>query len=56
MALEIMDTMFKPQKYRLVYFLSYLYIFTLTLPHSIAVQLAFPGRSLKNGAHSFLPD
>ena len=52
MALEIMDALFKPQRYRFTYFLAYLYIFTLTLPHSIAVQLAFPTRSLKSGTVS----
>ena len=41
--------MFVPQNYRYIYFLSYLYIFSLTIPHSTAVQLAWPQISLKNG-------
>lgn len=49
MALEIMDAMYKPEKYARAYFWSYLYIFSLTMPHSISVQLAYPTASLKNG-------
>lgn len=41
--------MFVPENYRYVYFYSYLYIFSLTIPHSAAVQLAWPTVSLKNG-------
>ena len=42
MALEIMDSMFKPEQYSPVYLGSFFYIFSLTLPHSIAANLAFP--------------
>jgi hypothetical protein len=55
MALEIMDAMNHPKRYRWIYLFSYFYIFTLTLPHSISVQLAFPQRSLKNGSPSLPP-
>ncbi len=42
MALEIMDSMFKPEQYGGVYLGAFFYIFSLTLPHSIAANLAFP--------------
>ena len=42
MALEIMDSMFKPEQYGQVYLGSFFYIFSLTLPHSIAANLAYP--------------
>ena len=41
-ALEIMDSMFKPEQYGGVYLGAFFYIFSLTLPHSIAANLAFP--------------
>jgi hypothetical protein len=41
-ALEIMDSMFKPEEYGPVYLGSFFYIFSLTLPHSIAANLAYP--------------
>eukprot|EP00884_Botryococcus_braunii_P014760 jgi/Botrbrau1/23285/Bobra.0102s0028.1 len=37
-----MDSMYVPERYNRVYFNSFLYIFTLTLPHSISVNVAFP--------------
>ncbi|KAK9807413.1 hypothetical protein WJX73_002744 [Symbiochloris irregularis] len=46
---EIMDAMFVPQNYRKIYIYSYIWIALLTIPHSTAVTLAFPGLSLKNG-------
>ena len=46
---EIMDTMFTPQHYRRIYVYSYLWIALLTIPHSTAVTLCFPGISLANG-------
>jgi hypothetical protein len=54
---EIMDTMFKPEKYPPVYFSAFLYVFTITMPHSISVNLAFGNNVLKNGvglSHEFL--
>lgn len=42
MALEIMDSMFKPEGYGGVYLGAFFYIFSLTLPHSIAANLAYP--------------
>jgi hypothetical protein len=46
---EIMDSMFKPEKYDRVYLSAFLYVFTLTLPHSIAVNLAFGDNVLHQG-------
>lgn len=37
-----MDSMFNPEQYGPVYLGSFFYIFSLTLPHSIAANLAFP--------------
>ncbi|CAK0736775.1 hypothetical protein CVIRNUC_000801 [Coccomyxa viridis] len=48
-ALEIMDSMFKPEQYGGVYLGAFFYIFSLTLPHSIAANLAFPHKVLLNG-------
>ena len=45
MALEIMDSMFKPEQYGGVYLGAFFYIFSLTLPHSIAANLAFPHKA-----------
>ena len=44
-----MDAMWVPSKYRKAYLTSFFYIFVLTLPHSISVQLAYPDANLKNG-------
>ncbi len=49
MALEIMDSMYRPERYSRIYFLSYLYIFFLTLPQSIAVTVVYPDAALNNG-------
>ncbi len=46
---EIMDSMFKPEKYDRVYLSAFLYVFTLTLPHSISVNLAFGDNVLHQG-------
>ena len=35
--------------YRRIGFLAFLYIFTLTVPHSTAVQLVYPTNNAKNG-------
>lgn len=40
-TVEIMHAMWKPQKFKKVYFLATLYIFTLTLPSAIAVYWAY---------------
>jgi auxin influx carrier (AUX1 LAX family) len=48
-ALEIMDSLFEPVKYKKTYFHGYLYIFSLTLPHSLAVQVTWPTQALANG-------
>ncbi len=44
-----MDSMFAPEKYTNVYWYSFLYIFTLTMPHSVAVQTAWPDQAVNNG-------
>ena len=44
-----MDAMWAPAKYSRAYLVSFFYIFFLTLPHSISVQLAYPDANLKNG-------
>eukprot|EP00884_Botryococcus_braunii_P009818 jgi/Botrbrau1/18838/Bobra.177_2s0003.1 len=49
LALEIMDSMFKPERYDRVYLSAFLYVFTLTLPHSISVNLAFGDNVLHQG-------
>ncbi|GBF87481.1 hypothetical protein Rsub_00192 [Raphidocelis subcapitata] len=49
MALEIMDSMFVPEGYTNVYLWSFFYIFSLTLPHSVAVQVTWPDQAIKNG-------
>ena len=52
MALEIMDSMFKPEQYGGVYLGAFFYIFSLTLPHSIAANLAFPHKASPTTAFS----
>lgn len=47
---EIMDSMFVPEGYTRVYAWSFLYIFSLTLPHSTAVQVTWPDQAITNGA------
>uniref|UniRef100_A0A383V9J1 Amino acid transporter transmembrane domain-containing protein n=1 Tax=Tetradesmus obliquus TaxID=3088 RepID=A0A383V9J1_TETOB len=55
-AIEIMDSMFVPEGYTRVYWWAFLYIFSLTLPHSTAVQLAWPDQALHNGnVYGILP-
>ena len=44
--------MWVPAKYSRAYLVSFFYIFFLTLPHSISVQLAYPDANLKNGEES----
>ena len=52
--MQIIDAMWKPSAYDWVYPLSYLFTFSIATPHSILVQLAFPGLNLKQGAASTL--
>ena len=52
--MQIIDAMWKPSAYDWVYPLSYLFTFSIATPHSILVQLAFPGLNLKQGAMSTL--
>ena len=53
-CVQIIDAMWKPSAYDWVYPLSYLFTFSIATPHSILVQLAFPGLNLKQGATSTL--
>ncbi|DBA99393.1 TPA: Lymphocyte transmembrane adapter 1 [Trebouxia sp. C0006] len=48
-SFEVMDGMNVPKKYRWIGFVSFLYIFTLTVPHSTAVQLVYPKNNAKYG-------
>eukprot|EP00891_Asterochloris_glomerata_P002298 jgi/Astpho2/2298/gw1.00040.45.1_t len=48
-SFEVMDSMNTPKHYRRIGFLAFLYIFTLTVPHSTAVQLVYPTNNAKNG-------
>ena len=52
-ALEIMDSMFKPEQYGGVYLGAFFYIFSLTLPHSIAANLAFPHKANPGHIYTF---
>lgn len=52
---EIMDSMFVPEGYSKVYYWSFLYIFSLTLPHSTAVQITWPDQAVKNGTRTPSP-
>jgi auxin influx carrier (AUX1 LAX family) len=47
---EIIDAMWGPSNYDWVYPLSYLFTFAIAAPHSVLVQLSFPGANLKQGA------
>jgi hypothetical protein len=51
---EIMDAMWVPEGYTSVYGWSFLYVFSLTLPHSTAVQVAWPDQAITNGAACLL--
>ncbi len=48
---EIIDAMWSPSKYDIVYPLSYLFTFTIAAPHSVLVQLSWPVENLAQGAH-----
>ncbi|URE00350.1 auxin transporter-like protein 1 [Musa troglodytarum] len=49
---EIMHAMWKPRKFKYIYFLATLYVFTLTLPSAAAVYWAF-GDQLLNHSNAF---
>ncbi|XP_076945497.1 auxin transporter-like protein 4 [Bidens hawaiensis] len=51
-TVEIMHAMWKPRKFKYIYFLATLYVFTLTLPSSAAVYWAF-GDQLLNHSNAF---
>jgi auxin influx carrier (AUX1 LAX family) len=46
-SFEIIDAMWGPSNYDWVYPLSYLFTFAIAAPHSVLVQLSFPGANLK---------
>ncbi|EIE20383.1 hypothetical protein COCSUDRAFT_30594 [Coccomyxa subellipsoidea C-169] len=55
-SFEIIDAMWAPSKYDLVYPLSYLFTFTIAAPHSMLVQLAFPTENLaQDNVYGVLP-
>ncbi|KAF7825555.1 auxin transporter-like protein 2 [Senna tora] len=55
-AWEIMHAMWKPKKFKFIYLLATLYVFTLTLPSAAAVYWAFGDRLLDHSnAFSLLP-
>ncbi|KAG8649420.1 hypothetical protein MANES_08G090700v8 [Manihot esculenta] len=51
-TVEIMHAMWKPQKFKYIYLLATLYVFTLTLPSASAVYWAF-GDELLNHSNAF---
>ncbi|PWA69732.1 Amino acid transporter, transmembrane [Artemisia annua] len=51
-TVEIMHAMWKPRKFKYIYLLATLYVFTLTLPSSAAVYWAF-GDELLNHSNAF---
>ncbi|OIW01199.1 hypothetical protein TanjilG_10360 [Lupinus angustifolius] len=51
-TVEIMHAMWKPQKFKYIYLMATLYVFTLTLPSSAAVYWAF-GDELLNHSNAF---
>ncbi|KAF8022037.1 hypothetical protein BT93_G2235 [Corymbia citriodora subsp. variegata] len=51
-TVEIMDAMWKPRKFKYIYLLATLYVFTLTIPSATAVYWAF-GDKLLNHANAF---
>lgn len=53
---EIMHAMWKPQKFKYIYLVATLYVFTLTLPSATAVYWAFGDQLLTHSnAFSLLP-
>lgn len=49
---EIMHAMWKPQKFKYIYLMATLYVFTLTIPSATAVYWAF-GDELLNHSNAF---
>lgn len=49
---EIMHAMWKPQKFKYIYLIATLYVFTLTIPSASAVYWAF-GDELLNHSNAF---
>jgi auxin influx carrier (AUX1 LAX family) len=55
-TIEIMHAMWKPAKYKYVYIACCFYVFSITIPHSLAVYWAFGDELLhKNNAFAVLP-
>ncbi|XP_022992900.1 auxin transporter-like protein 1 isoform X1 [Cucurbita maxima] len=55
-SVEIMDAMWKPRKFKTIYFTATLYVFTLTIPSAAAVYWAFGDQLLTHSnAFSLLP-
>ncbi|KAK9810448.1 hypothetical protein WJX72_010867 [[Myrmecia] bisecta] len=55
-ALEMMDAMQDSRGYTGAYFLGYMYHYTLTMPHSIAVNLAWPDKiAVTDNVYGLLP-
>jgi auxin influx carrier (AUX1 LAX family) len=53
---EIMHAMWKPAKYKYVYIACCFYVFSITIPHSLAIYWAFGDELLhKNNAFAVLP-
>ncbi|KAK6125964.1 hypothetical protein DH2020_040272 [Rehmannia glutinosa] len=56
-TVEIMHAMWKPQKFKYIYLLATLYVFTLTIPSASAVYWAFGDQLLNHSnAFSLLPE
>nr|CAB3465072.1 unnamed protein product [Digitaria exilis] len=56
LTVEIMDAMWKPRKFKYIYLLATLYVFTLTLPSAAAMYWAFGDQLLTHSnAFSLLP-
>ncbi|KAF1877200.1 hypothetical protein Lal_00015862 [Lupinus albus] len=51
-TVEIMHAMWKPQKFKYIYLMATLYVFTLTIPSAVAVYWAF-GDALLNHSNAF---
>jgi auxin influx carrier (AUX1 LAX family) len=55
-SFEIIDAMWAPSKYDVVYPLSYLFTFMIAAPHSVLVQLAYPKANLaQDNVYGVLP-
>lgn len=49
---EIIDAMWKPSQYDVVYIFSYIFTFMIATPHSITTQLSYPAQNLAKGEPS----